>query len=70
MARRLADRVFRLSERDARFWGEIRAGTSTFLTMAYILFLNPHILGQPNTGLSREDVVMGTALASACGSFM
>lgn len=70
MGRGLADRMFRLAERDARFWGEIRAGTSTFLTMAYILFLNPHILGQPNTGLAKEDVVIGTALASALGSFL
>mmetsp|Transcript_14561 Transcript_14561/g.26122 ORF Transcript_14561/g.26122 Transcript_14561/m.26122 type:complete len:510 (-) Transcript_14561:32-1561(-) len=60
---------FQLRDRGTDFWTEVRAGTSTFLTMAYILLVNPHIMGDPNTGIPRTDVVVGTAVASALGSF-
>ncbi|CAK9111510.1 Putative permease MJ0326 [Durusdinium trenchii] len=38
--------------------------------MAYVLLVNPHILGKPHTGLEPTDVVVGTAVASALGSFL
>ena len=41
---------------------EIFAGITTFLTMAYILAVNPEILS--STGMNREAVVTATALAS------
>ena len=49
--------------------GEILAGVTTFLTMAYILVLQPNILsmdfaGQP-TGLDVGAVFLATCLASA-----
>ena len=42
---------------------EVRAGLVTFLTMAYILFVNPQILSE--TGMPARDVAVATALAAA-----
>jgi AGZA family xanthine/uracil permease-like MFS transporter len=39
------DRYFDVSERGSTIAAEVRAGAATFLTMAYILFVNPQILG-------------------------
>src|SRR5687767_2935319 len=39
------DRLFKISERGSTVRTEILAGVATWLTMAYILFLNPAILG-------------------------
>ncbi|KAJ0402630.1 hypothetical protein ATCC90586_010869 [Pythium insidiosum] len=47
---------------------EVRAGLSTFLTMSYILLVNPQILG--SIGLNTSDVVLATALSSAFGTFV
>jgi len=68
--RRFLQQTFRLRERGTDVWTEVRSGTGTFLTMAYILLVNPHILGRPHTGLEPTDVVVGTAVASAVGSFI
>eukprot|EP00516_Mucochytrium_quahogii_P003345 CAMPEP_0203754170 /NCGR_PEP_ID=MMETSP0098-20131031/7808_1 /ASSEMBLY_ACC=CAM_ASM_000208 /TAXON_ID=96639 /ORGANISM=" , Strain NY0313808BC1" /LENGTH=476 /DNA_ID=CAMNT_0050645059 /DNA_START=466 /DNA_END=1896 /DNA_ORIENTATION=+ len=38
--------------------------------MAYILLVNPQVLGTPHTGLELTDVVVGTAVASAFGSIL
>jgi len=38
------DRVFALSERGATITGEVRGGLTTFMVMAYIIFVNPAIL--------------------------
>mmetsp|Transcript_15362 Transcript_15362/g.18149 ORF Transcript_15362/g.18149 Transcript_15362/m.18149 type:complete len:86 (+) Transcript_15362:263-520(+) len=46
----LLERWFKLSERGTTVGKEIRAGTTSFLTISYILLVNPFILGQPNTG--------------------
>jgi Permease family. len=47
---------------------EIMAGVTTFLAMAYILFVNPAILGQ--TGMPQGSVFTATALAAAIGSMV
>src|SRR5437899_2142130 len=39
------DRFFSITERGSTLRTELRAGVATFLTMAYILFVNPQILG-------------------------
>ncbi len=54
------DRFFQISERGSSIRTEVLAGLTTFLTMAYILFLNPVILG----GLPRAAVLTVTALAA------
>jgi len=52
-----------LDARGATVGGEVRAGIVTFLTMSYILFVNPQILA--TAGLPAADVAVATALASA-----
>ncbi|UJA20727.1 NCS2 family permease [Thermoleophilia bacterium SCSIO 60948] len=47
------DRYFSVSERGSTLPTEVRAGVATFLTMAYILFVNPQILG----GVTASDGV-------------
>jgi adenine/guanine/hypoxanthine permease len=57
------ERRFRLSERGTSIRVEALGGLSTFLTMSYILFVNPAILSA--AGLPFEAVAVGTALAAA-----
>jgi AGZA family xanthine/uracil permease-like MFS transporter len=62
------DRFFKITERRSSVRTEILAGVTTWLTMAYILFLNPQILGAipDNTGttLAFPQVLTVTALAA------
>ncbi|MBW7453871.1 NCS2 family permease [Paenibacillus sepulcri] len=55
------DGFFRLKENGTNVRTEIMAGLTTFMTMAYILAVNPSILG--GTGLSVYSVFLATALA-------
>ena len=54
---------FRFGERGTDLWTEVRAGVTTFLVMAYILFLNPAIIAGP-LGLDPGAVSAGTALVA------
>lgn len=45
---------------------EIIAGLTTFFTMAYIIFVNPSILG--DTGMDKGAVMLATCIASAIGT--
>lgn len=56
------DRMFRLSERGTTVGTEVRAGVTTFMVMAYIIFVNPSILGA--AGLDPAAVSAGTALVA------
>lgn len=47
---------------------EVLAGITTFVTMSYIIFVNPNILS--NTGMDFNALVVVTCLASALGTFM
>ncbi len=47
---------------------EIIAGVTTFLTMSYIIFVNPEILS--TTGMDRNAVFVATCLAAALGSLI
>ncbi len=62
------DRFFKLSERGTSPRTEIVAGLTTFMTMAYIVFVNPAILGTEGTGLSPSGVFVATCLAAAAAS--
>ncbi|MFE7128794.1 NCS2 family permease [Streptomyces sp. NPDC057617] len=63
------DRYFRISERGSTYAREIRGGFATFFTMAYILVLNPIILGGAEdkfgAHLSGPQLVTATALVAA-----
>ena len=54
------DSYFKLSERGTTVGTEVRAGVATFLVMAYIIFLNPSILGA--AGYDPAGVAAATAL--------
>lgn len=54
---------FHIEERNSTFTREIIGGITTFLAMAYILFVNPSILGE--TGMSVTGLFLATALISA-----
>ncbi|MCQ4079406.1 NCS2 family permease [Streptomyces sp. RB6PN25] len=62
-------RYFRIFERGSTYSREIRGGVATFFTMAYILVLNPIILGSSTdkygNHLSAAQLVTATALAAA-----
>jgi AGZA family xanthine/uracil permease-like MFS transporter len=58
----MLERIFHLREKGALVRTEILAGTTTFMTMAYILAVNPFILSQ--AGMDRDAVFTATALAS------
>ena len=60
------ERFFQLESSGTTVGREVRAGFTTFLTMAYILFVNPQILAE--AGLAAEDVAVATALAAAVGT--
>lgn len=47
---------------------EVMAGLTTFAAMAYILVVNPLILG--NAGMDTQAVIMATGLAAALGCFL
>ncbi|MFO7152296.1 MAG: NCS2 family permease [Bacillota bacterium] len=59
----LLERYFKLSENGTDVRTEIAAGVTTFVTMAYILLVNPVIL--KDGGLDQGAVFMATALAAA-----
>src|ERR671912_614126 len=56
---------FRFSERGTSLRTELVAGLTTFMTMAYIVFVNPAILGTKGTGLSVPGVFFATCVAAA-----
>ncbi|MFF7895624.1 NCS2 family permease [Streptomyces sp. NPDC007907] len=63
------DRFFRVSERGSTFGREIRGGFATFFTMAYILVLNPIILGSAKDKFGHQldavQLTTATALVAA-----
>lgn len=64
----LIDRLFHLSKRNTSVKTEIIAGVTTFLSMAYILAVNPQILG--STGMNRTAIFSVTVLASIIGTLL
>jgi len=62
------DNFFKLKEKGSNFRTELIAGLTTFFTMAYIIFVNPSILGL--TGMDKGGVFVATALAAAIGTLV
>ncbi len=60
------DRLFGLTASGSSVTTELRAGLATFLTMAYIMFVNPAILEK--AGMNPGAVFVATCLAAAAGS--
>ncbi len=68
----MLQKLFKLKENNTNVRTEIVAGITTFMTMAYILAVNPSILA--DAGMDRTAVLIATCLASfigtACMAFM
>ena len=62
----MLERVFKLRENNTNVKTEVMAGVTTFMTMAYILAVNPSILG--DAGMDPTAVLIATCLASFIGS--
>ena len=62
------DRTFKLKENKTDVRTEIVAGVTTFMTMAYILAVNPNILSA--SGMDRGAIFTATALASCVATLM
>ncbi len=66
------EKIFKLKERNTNVKTEIAAGLTTFMTMAYILAVNPNVLS--STGMDPTAVLLATCIASfigtACMAFM
>ena len=62
----MLEKIFKLSENKTNVKTEMIAGITTFMTMAYILAVNPSILG--DAGMDPTAVLLATALASFIGT--
>jgi AGZA family xanthine/uracil permease-like MFS transporter len=64
----MLEQIFKLSENKTNVRTEVVAGITTFLTMAYIIFVNPSILS--TTGMPFGAVFAATCLAAAVGTLL
>jgi adenine/guanine/hypoxanthine permease len=64
----LIERYFRLAENQTTVRREFLGGVTTFITMAYIVVVNPQILAQ--AGMPVEGVVFATCVASAAATLV
>lgn len=55
------DKLFKLKENNTSVRTEVVAGITTFMTMAYILAVNPSILSA--SGMDSNAILMATAIA-------
>ncbi len=62
------NKFFKLEEKHTNVKTELLAGLTTFLAMAYILGVNPSVLG--DAGMNVPSVFMATALSAAFGSIL
>lgn len=63
----MLERIFKLKENNTNVKTEIIAGVTTFMTMAYILAVNPSILS--DSGMDSTAVLIATCLASVIGTW-
>lgn len=64
------EKLFKLKERGTTISKEIIAGITTFLAMAYILAVNPGMLGSIGNGMTFGSVFTATAIASAIATLV
>jgi len=62
------ENIFKLKERKTDAKTEVIAGFTTFITMAYIIFVNPSILS--TTGLDKQAVFFATCIGAAVGTLI
>src|SRR5437660_4754190 len=66
--RQLIDRYFKLAENNTSIKQEMLGGLTTFVTMAYIIVVNPQILAQ--AGMPAEGVVFATCVSAAVATLV
>jgi Permeases len=64
----MLEKIFKLKDNGTTPRTELIGGITTFMTMAYILIVNPAVLSQ--TGMDKDAVFTATALASIVGCLM
>ncbi|MBA8903303.1 NCS2 family permease [Phyllobacterium sp. P30BS-XVII] len=64
----MLEKLFKLREHNTTARIEMLAGLTTFLTMSYIIFVNPEILS--STGMDRNAIFVATCIAAALGSLV
>ncbi|MBA8878949.1 NCS2 family permease [Phyllobacterium myrsinacearum] len=64
----MLEKLFKLREHNTTVRIEMLAGLTTFLTMSYIIFVNPEILS--STGMDRNAIFVATCIAAALGSLV
>ena len=68
MSSAFLERYFKFSERKTTFATEVLAGTTTFLAMAYIMFVNPSILAA--AGMDRTALITVTCVVTAIATLV
>jgi AGZA family xanthine/uracil permease-like MFS transporter len=66
--KRLVEKIFNLEHYDTTITRELRAGVVTFLTMAYIIIVNPAVLSE--AGIPKEAATTATILAAIFGTLL
>ena len=64
----MLNRYFEIEKRNSSIKKEIMGGATTFLTMAYIIFVNPSILGE--AGMDKGALITVTIIASIVGTLL
>ena len=64
----MLEKIFKIRERNTSIKQEFIGGMVTFLTMAYIIFVNPNILSV--TGMDKDALITVTCLAGIIGSLL
>src|SRR5215469_13514834 len=65
---RLLERIFHLNENQTSIRRELMAGLTTFMTMAYIVVVNPRILSE--AGMPVEGVLFATCISAALATLV
>jgi adenine/guanine/hypoxanthine permease len=66
--RRLLERIFHLQENDTTVRRELLGGLTTFMTMAYVVVVNPQILSE--AGMPVEGVLFATCISAAIATLI
>ncbi len=64
----MLEKMFNLQKKGTTVRTEVIAGLTTFMTMAYIIFVNPNIL--KDAGMPVDGVLIATALSAALGTLL
>ena len=64
----MLNKFFEIEKRNSTIRKEVIGGATTFLTMAYIIFVNPHILGE--AGMDKPALISVTIVASIIGTLL